>query len=155
MFSSFWFYDLELSNGLDISKCFCIGVPLILCDLTIWKVLYCYASSACLRACVFGLPLPYTNLITIWLLCFANCVVIFFYNNVFRFVLLEIKTTTTPTIAAHIAPYFNYDFFNDSVEEFMAGLEIRVVLWPQSTKTSAGLPDSARWWSGGLLENSP
>ena len=35
------------------------------------------------------------------------------------------------------------------------GLEIRVVLWPQSTKTSAGPPDSARWWSGGLLENSP
>ena len=35
------------------------------------------------------------------------------------------------------------------------GLEIRVVLWPQSTKTSVGPPDSARWWSGGVLENSP
>ena len=29
------------------------------------------------------------------------------------------------------------------------GLEIRVVLWPQSTKTSVGPPDNARWWSGG------
>ena len=36
-----------------------------------------------------------------------------------------------------------------------AELEIRVVLWPQSTKTSVGPPDSDRWWSGGLLENSP
>ena len=35
-----------------------------------------------------------------------------------------------------------------------SGLEIRVVLWPQSTKTSVGPPDSAKWWSGGLLENS-
>ena len=35
------------------------------------------------------------------------------------------------------------------------GLEIRVVLWPQSTKSSVGPPDSAMWWSGGLLENSP
>ena len=33
-----------------------------------------------------------------------------------------------------------------------AGLEIRVVLWPQSTRTSGGPPDSAMWWSGGLLE---
>ena len=33
-----------------------------------------------------------------------------------------------------------------------AGLEIRVVLWPQSTKTSVGPPDGAMWWSGGLLE---
>ena len=37
----------------------------------------------------------------------------------------------------------------------MANVEIRVVLWPQSTKTSVGPPDGARWWSGGLLENSP
>ena len=37
----------------------------------------------------------------------------------------------------------------------VSGLEIRVVLWPQSTKTSVGPPDCARWWSGGLLENSP
>ena len=35
------------------------------------------------------------------------------------------------------------------------GLEIRLVLWPQSTKTSVGLPDSDMWWSCGLLENSP
>ena len=35
-----------------------------------------------------------------------------------------------------------------------SGLEIRVVLWPQSTKTSVGPPDSARWWSGGLLEKN-
>ena len=27
-------------------------------------------------------------------------------------------------------------------------LKIRVVLWPQSTKTSVGPPDSDRWWSG-------
>ena len=33
-----------------------------------------------------------------------------------------------------------------------AGLEIRVVLWPQSTRTSGGPPDCATWWSGGLLE---
>ena len=33
-----------------------------------------------------------------------------------------------------------------------AGLKIRVVLWPQSTKTYAGPPDSAMWWSGGLLK---
>ena len=33
------------------------------------------------------------------------------------------------------------------------GLEIRVVLWPQSTKTSVGPPDDAMWWSGGLLFN--
>ena len=36
-----------------------------------------------------------------------------------------------------------------------SGLEIRVVLWPQSTKTTVGPPDSARWWSGGPLKNSP
>ena len=35
-----------------------------------------------------------------------------------------------------------------------AGLEIRVVRWPQSTKTSVGPPDICMWWSGGLLENS-
>ena len=35
-----------------------------------------------------------------------------------------------------------------------SGLKFRVVLWPQSTKTFAGPPDSAMWWSGGLLENS-
>ena len=33
-----------------------------------------------------------------------------------------------------------------------AGLEIRVVLWPQSTRSSGGPPDSAMWLSGGLLE---
>ena len=38
---------------------------------------------------------------------------------------------------------------------FNTGLKIRVVLWPQSTKTTGGPPDSARWWSGGLLKNSP
>ena len=32
------------------------------------------------------------------------------------------------------------------------GLEIRVVLWPQSTNTYAGQPDSDVWWSGGLLK---
>ena len=42
-----------------------------------------------------------------------------------------------------------------AVYKTCSGLEIRVVLWPQSTKTSVGPPDSARWWSGGLLENSP
>ena len=36
--------------------------------------------------------------------------------------------------------------------ESLAGLEIRVVLWPQSTRTSGGPPDSAIWWSGGILE---
>ena len=30
--------------------------------------------------------------------------------------------------------------------------EIRVVLWPQSTKTSVGPPDISMWWSGGLLK---
>ena len=34
----------------------------------------------------------------------------------------------------------------------VSGLEIRVVLWPQSTRTSGGPPDCATWWSGGLLE---
>ena len=34
----------------------------------------------------------------------------------------------------------------------MSGLEIRVVLWPQPTRTSGGPPDSVMWWSGGLLE---
>ena len=29
---------------------------------------------------------------------------------------------------------------------------IRVVLWPQSARTSGGPPDSGMWWSGGLLE---
>ena len=33
-----------------------------------------------------------------------------------------------------------------------AGLGIRVVLWPQSTRTSGGPPESAMWWSGGVLE---
>ena len=33
-----------------------------------------------------------------------------------------------------------------------AGLEIRVVLWPQSSKTSVGPPDISMWWSGGLLK---
>ena len=36
--------------------------------------------------------------------------------------------------------------------ECFAGLEIRVVLWPQSTKTSVGPPDISTWWSGGLLK---
>ena len=34
-----------------------------------------------------------------------------------------------------------------------SGLEIRVVLCPQSTRTSGGPPYSAMWWSGGLLES--
>ena len=44
---------------------------------------------------------------------------------------------------------------NNIVFDCYAGLGIRVVLWPRSTKTSVGSPDKARWWSGGLLENSP
>ena len=32
-------------------------------------------------------------------------------------------------------------------EEACTGLEIRVVLWPQSTKTSVGPPDISMWWS--------
>ena len=31
------------------------------------------------------------------------------------------------------------------------GLEITVVLWPQSTRTCGGPPDSATWWSGGVF----
>ena len=38
------------------------------------------------------------------------------------------------------------------VAQVSPGLEMRVVLWPQSTRTSGGPPDSATWWSGGLLE---
>ena len=33
-----------------------------------------------------------------------------------------------------------------------AGLKIRVVLWPQSTKTFVEPPDSAVWRSGGIPE---
>ena len=40
---------------------------------------------------------------------------------------------------------FSRNFF------IISGLEIWVVLWPQSTKTSVGPPDSARWWSGAGL----
>ena len=40
----------------------------------------------------------------------------------------------------------------DKLPLAISGLEIRVVLWPQSTRTSGGPPDSAMWWSGGLLE---
>ena len=36
----------------------------------------------------------------------------------------------------------------------LAGHGSSVVLCLQSTKTSVGPPDSARWWSGGLLESS-
>ena len=35
---------------------------------------------------------------------------------------------------------------------YSSGLEIRVVLCPQSTKTSVGPPDISTWWSGGLLK---
>ena len=59
--------------------------------------------------------------------------------------------------------YFTYNLsmplahvFNMLLQEgiiLLAGHEISVVLWLQSTKTSVGPPDSARWWSGGLLES--
>ena len=38
------------------------------------------------------------------------------------------------------------------LSNYHTGLEIRVVLWPQSTKTSVGPPDISTWWSGGLLK---
>ena len=38
------------------------------------------------------------------------------------------------------------------MEKESSGLEIRVVLWPQSTKTSVGPPAISMWWSGGLLK---
>ena len=40
----------------------------------------------------------------------------------------------------------------DDINFSCGGLKTRVVLWPQSTKTSVGPPDSAMWWSGGLLK---
>ena len=59
--------------------------------------------------------------------------------------------------------YFNYfdivcfllSVFNVQTLAFlshMSGLEIRVVLWPQSTRTSGGPPAISMWWSGGLLK---
>ena len=44
------------------------------------------------------------------------------------------------------------DLQRSKLNDQAAGLEIRVVLWPQSTRTSGGPPDSAMWWSGGLME---
>ena len=50
---------------------------------------------------------------------------------------------------------FSHLWQNITKHPIKSGLEIRVVPWPQSTKSSVGPPDSARWWSGGLLGNSP
>ena len=46
----------------------------------------------------------------------------------------------------------SYLYNTQDNETTSAGLKIRVVLWPQSTKTSFGPPDIAMGWSGGLLE---